>query len=96
MGTACQEPGAARRRRLGGTGKLPKGPEQVGEGSEFAQAPQFPALHSGRPLAGALPLIWEVARAPGFRQKPGRGREGRRDCAHPAAPCVHSAWLDVL
>lgn len=67
MGTACQEPGAGLRHRLGGIGELPKGPERVGKGTEFAEVPQFPALHSGRPLAGALPLIWEVARAPGFR-----------------------------
>lgn len=37
--------------------------------------PQFPARHSGRPLAGALSLIWEVTRGPGLWKKLGRGRE---------------------
>lgn len=66
-----------------GLRELPRGPEWcrgdrggLAKGRSFQKCrPQFPAPHSGRPLAGALPLIWEVTRDPGFRKKLGRGRE---------------------
>lgn len=82
MGTACQEPGAGLSRRPGGIGgvaegtlAVPRAPERVGKQTEFPEVPPpFPALLSGRPLAGALAEIWEVTRGPGFRQKLGRGR----------------------